>query len=103
MKARLPAQSHLSNRQKACLREAAAQELQKQEETRMRRIFKLMCVSLHEAYGFGHDRLCNVINTISQLSSEYDHDEVFWEHVDRVVIRELGIEFEKEEIDGVIT
>lgn len=96
MKARIPAAAQLSNRQRACLREAAANELQRQEQLRMRRFFKLMCVALHEVYGFGHDRLRNVISAISYLAAEHDHDEVFWEHIDKVVIRELGMEFEKE-------
>lgn len=96
MKARVPAVSRLSNKQKACIREAAAMELQKQEEHRMRRMFKLMCISLHETYGFGHDRLYNVISSMDRLATEHDRDEVFWDHVDRVVIDELKMEFEKE-------
>lgn len=96
MKARVPAVSRLSNKQRACIREAAAHELQRQEQLRMRRMFKLMCVSLHEAYGFGRGRLSNVMSTISNLAAEHDRDEVFWDHVDRVVIQELGIDFERE-------
>ena len=97
MKARIPAVKRLSNKQRNYIREAAATELEKLEQFRMRRMFKLMCVSLHESYGFGHDRLCNVINSISNIAAEHEHDEVFWEHVDRVVIQELGMAFSKED------
>lgn len=63
----------------------------------MRKFFKLMCVALHERYGFGSQRLGAVIDRISTLSDEHRQDEMFWRHVDRVVIEELGMPFDREQ------
>jgi len=94
MKARIP----MSSKQKHVIQERVSQELDKQEKQRVRRMYKLMCVALHELYGFGNGRLYAVIQQISTLSAEHERDEIFWEHVDKVVIKELGIAFEKEEV-----
>lgn len=37
-----------------------------------------------------------MMDRLSSLSAEHDTDEIFWQHIDRVVIRELGIPFEEE-------
>ena len=92
MKARLPAPA----KQKALIREEIRRELDRQEQQRIRRVYKLLCVVLHELYGFGAGRLSAVLERLSSLSAEHDTDEIFWEHIDRVVIRELGIPFEEE-------
>lgn len=92
MKARLP----MPIKQKAMIREEIRRELDRQEQQRIRRVYKLLCVVLHELYGFGAGRLAAVLDRLSSLSAEHDTDEIFWEHIDRVVIRELGIPFEEE-------
>ena len=93
MKARMP----IPNRQKKRLREYAAAEIEAQGKDRTRRFFKLMCVALHELYGFGSQRLGAVIDRISTLTDEHRQDEMFWRHVDRVVIEELGMPFDREQ------
>ena len=92
MKARMP----MPTKQKALIRQEIRRELDRQEQQRVRREYKLVCVVLHELYGFGSGRLSAVLNRLSSLSAEHDADEIFWEHIDRVVIRELGIPFEEE-------
>lgn len=92
MKARIA----IPARQKAAIQEEVRRELDKQEQGRIRRQYKLMCAALHELYGFGAGRLGAVLNRLSSLSAEHDRDEIFWEHIDRVVIHELGIPFEEE-------
>ena len=62
----------------------------------IRRLFKLMCISLNETYGFGKRRLECVLGQISDLVEEHDRDEVYWAHVDRVVIDGLGVKFKRE-------
>lgn len=94
MKARMP----MPTKQKALIRQEIRRELDRQEQQRVRREYKLLCVVLHELYGFGAGRLSAVLNRLSSLSAEHDADEIFWEHIDRVVIRELGIPFEEEKI-----
>ena len=91
MKARMP----MPTKQKALIRQEIRRELDRQEQQRVRREYKLLCVVLHELYGFGAGRLSAVLNRLSSLSAEHDADEIFWEHIDRVVIRELGIPFEE--------
>lgn len=92
MKARMP----MPTKQKALIRQEIRRELDRQEQQRVRREYKLLCVVLHELYGFGTGRLSAVLNRLSSLSAEHETDEIFWEHIDRVVIRELGIPFEEE-------
>lgn len=94
MKARMP----MSTKQKTLIRQEIQKELDRQEQQRIRREYKLLCVVLHELYGFGAGRLSAALNRLSSLSAEHDTDEIFWEHIDRVVIRELGIPFEKEDV-----
>ena len=96
MKARMPAEARLTNRQRAVLYEAADKAVRAREREHIRRIFKLLCVSLHESYGFGRGRLEHVLRTISSLSAEHERDEVYWAHIDRVVIDGLGMEFARE-------
>lgn len=94
MKARMP----MPTKQKTLIRQEIRRELDRQEQQRVRREYKLLCVVLHELYGFGAGGLSAVLNRLSSLSAEHDADEIFWEHIDRVVIRELGIPFEKENV-----
>ncbi|MGX8701531.1 hypothetical protein [Caproiciproducens sp.] len=70
--------------------------LDTQKEQTMRRFFKLMCVALHQKYNFGHDRLAELLCEISNLSAEAENDEIFWDHIDRV-IKELKLPFDKED------
>lgn len=52
--------------------------------------------SLNEMYGFGKRRLECVLGQISDLAAEHERDEVYWAHIDRVVIDGLGMEFARE-------
>lgn len=99
MKAHVPAAGRLSKKQMTAIREAAGDALRRQEQDHIRRIFKLLCVALHESYGFGRRRLQKVLETISRTAQEADADEVYWAHVDRVVIDELQIDFVREETE----
>lgn len=57
-------------------------------------MFKALCYCLNRDFGFGKKRLEFLINSIRDLLDESLTDECFWEHLDRVVIDELGIENE---------
>lgn len=94
MKARLP----LNRKHKDRIRQEVAVEYDRQGREMTRRIFKLFCLALNKQYGFGHDRLCKVMNLVSQMSAESTVDEAFWTHVDRAVVDQLnmGDYFEKE-------
>lgn len=73
MKARMP----MPTKQKALIRQEIRRELDRQEQQRVRREYKLVCVVLHELYGFGAGRLSAVLNRLSSLSAEHDADEIF--------------------------
>ena len=94
MKARIKPQ--FNKKQKAAIRDAVAEEMRKQGESSIRRMMKLMCVSLNEDFGFGAGRLSRVIECISELSEEYENDEVYWEHVDKR-LAQIGIPFDPED------
>ncbi len=96
MKARIPVQ--LNKKQKAAIREAVADEIRKQGEDSIRRVYKLICISLNDGFGFGAVRLLRLIDRISTLSAKHNNDEVFWEHVDKR-IEQMGIPFEPEDYE----
>lgn len=96
MRARLKPSAIVSKRQK----EAFKEYTQKQNEGNMRRTFKLMCLALHEEFGFGRDRCLRLMGSISKLANEHETDEVYWTHVDRVM-EQIGLDFIKEDYDVV--
>ena len=92
MTAHIKAADRLSNAQKKVINEYTAEELKRQGADVMRRFFKLMCVTLHEQYGFGEERCTKVCTSISDLAEKHAEDEVFWAHVDQVM-EQMGMEF----------
>ena len=95
MKARIP--GRVTRRQEGVIREKVRDEYQRQGQEMSRRIFKLFCVSLNKEFGFGKWRLSRLLNEVSVLSNEKQHDEVFWSHIDKVLIEQIGIEFPRED------
>jgi len=87
----IPAKRIVSHKEAKILNEY----LDGQKTDSMRKFFKLMCVALHQKYNFGHDRLAELIGEISSLSDEAEKDEIFWNHIDRVM-KELKLPFDKE-------
>ena len=82
----------------------AKKKLQEQQHGFTRRFYKLICYTLNREFGFGKGRLMKIINSINRTLTEHRDDVMFWIHLDRVVIDELGVEFEREKVtpDGVI-
>lgn len=95
MNARIRPSARLTNKQKAAIREGVAEVLEQQKQGNNRRIFKLLCASLHEEYGFGKDRCMRIIDRISRVAAEHESDEVYWAHVD-MLMEQIGLEFSKE-------
>lgn len=90
----------LSKDQKTAIREYAKEAFTKQAQDNVRRMFKLMCLSLHEEFGFGKERCTRLIQRINALAEEHEHDEVYWHHVDSVM-KDIGVDFAKENYDEV--
>lgn len=74
MKAHIP--TRISNKQMAAIRKEVAKELERQERSNIRRVFKLLCAALHEEYGFGKIRCSRILQRVSNLAAEHENDEV---------------------------
>ena len=94
MKARLPA---LSKNQLKKANAEIDKMIKDKHEQSIRRYMKIMCHVLNEHYGFGKHRLSKVISEIGKLSVEADTDEIYWEHIDRIVIDYMGLNFKREQ------
>ena len=92
MRARIRPADILSKDQKAAIKDYAKEQFEKQAQDNMRRTFKLMCLSLHDEFGFGNSRCLRLVRRINELAEEHENDEVFWQHVDSVM-QEIGVEF----------
>lgn len=93
MKARLP----MNKKEKDKIKQEVEKEYEKQGNAAMRRIFKLMCAVLNEEKGYGKIRCSQIIGRIGELSEKHRSDEVFWTHIDKVVIDQMGMEFDRED------
>ena len=72
------------------------------EENRncMRRIYKLIAVHMNDEYGFGKKRIERLFDACGKEALEQQkNDEIFWEHVDDFVIKQLCLDFEREDYD----
>ena len=61
-----------------------------------RRMFKVLAVSLNRTHGFGGKRILRVIDDMTELLEKHENDPVFWTHLDRRVIDELGVPLDRE-------
>lgn len=95
MNARIKLQHKISNKQKADIREYCANEMREQQKEHTRRSIKIFCVALHQTFGFGKDRLAKVLSEIDKLSKQRDDDEIFWNHIDRL-LEQIGFNFQPE-------
>lgn len=90
MKARIPKTITLTKKQ-----------WENQINEHLRRWIKLTCVVLNREFGLGHDRLAKFLGSISKMSGEKEQDEIYWKHVDDIVIKELKLSFDKENYKGL--
>ena len=95
MTAHIKPADKLTNKQKEAINEYTAEEIKRQGADVMRRLFKLVCASLTEPFGFGAERCSRLIKEVSDLAEKHPKDEVFWAHVDQVM-EQMGIEFSPE-------
>jgi hypothetical protein len=95
MKARIPLPKEMQKIVNQEAQKEGKKEFEKQSKDFTRRIFKLMCYVLYNKYHF-NDRCKDVIVEINKLTEKANKDEVFWEHIDRVVIDYLKIPFDRD-------
>lgn len=98
MRAIIPMQ--FTRKQKTAIRQGVADEFRRQGESNIRRVFKLLCASLNDEYGFGKIRCMRIINRINKTAKEHENDEVYWYHIDQKM-KQMGIEFEDEDYSKV--
>ena len=96
MNARIKPRYAVTKKQKKIVEEFIREQHREKGREAARRLFKLMCVSLNDDFGFGAERLGRLINKIQMLSEEHATDEVFWEHVDKR-LEQMGVPFEHED------
>ena len=78
----------------------AWKQMEEQKEHELtRRILKTFIYVMHEKHGYGTKRLGALVADFTAKLNESSSDEVFWEHIDRVVIDMLGIPFERDYTD----
>lgn len=94
MKAHLPA-VHIVQPNRHAVRAACAKELESEKNDLMRRFMKLMIQSMDES-GIDVEKIKEVVLKFTDLAGERDKDEVFYSHIDRNVIDELGFQFDRE-------
>ena len=61
-----------------------------------RRVLKTIIYTLNTEYGYGIKRISRLFNSFTKMLEESNKDEVYWEHIDRVVVNKLGLPFERD-------
>ena len=61
-----------------------------------RRVLKTIIYTLNTEYGYGIKRISRLFNSFTKLLENSNSDDVYWEHIDRVVVEKLGLPFERD-------
>lgn len=69
---------------------------QKKENDITRRVLKTIIYALNTEYGYGIKRISRLFNSFTKMLENSNNDEVYWEHIDRVVVEKLGLPFERD-------
>ena len=88
MKARIPGRRALLKPDKQAVRDYVDQH----QKDVTRRLLKLACVALHLEFGFGKERLGKFLMKMKGLMG----DELLWWHIDKLLIDQVGLEFDRE-------
>lgn len=96
MKARIPVSNKLSNKQRKIALEATKEYIAQTQKDTMRRYMKLTSVILNQDFEFGKSRINKFLDRIIELSDDKEQDEEFWYHIDKIVIDQVGVPFERE-------
>lgn len=98
MKARIPSKDRLTNKEK----QVCFEYLALVQKENVRKFMKLSCFVLNRQFKFGPKRIKRFLDALIGLSKVQENDEVFWDHLDKVVIDELGISFDREEDSDIL-
>lgn len=100
MKARV---DPLTCKQKKVIHDEMVREYKKvaaeERDEMARRIIKTMIFCLNQEFGFGVGRCARVFRAFTEHMDTSKDDEVYWEHIDRVVIDQMKLPFERDYTD----
>ena len=82
----------LPKEQRVAIRRACQNEIKNHN----RRMLKLACIALHEEYGVGRERLYKLVERIAEISNSRMDDPVYWQHIDKLLIEILNMEWDAE-------
>ena len=103
MKCRIPQRTQMPGlnmkRAREYLREEAIKAVDEQRDMATRRNLKLISYSVNRRYGFGKGRIEELLLFLNRVIEEESEKPDFWRHLDRVVIDEIGIDFDREEYE----
>lgn len=99
MKARIPLPKTYKDQANDYIKEASANYVKSQKLEFTRRTIKLMCVVLNEMFGFGKMRLTRLVMAVSDFTMQRADDPVYWKHIDDRLIKEIGLDFEREKYE----
>lgn len=99
MKARISPRNKLTKKEQDMMIDFAETEFDKQKFAFMRQILKIVCYVLNRKYGFGEKRLHAIVDEVKDTLRENRNNEIFWEQLDRVMIKELKMPFSRETTD----
>jgi hypothetical protein len=77
----------------------AKREIDRERADLTRRLFKTIILALHEEFGFGQKKCLRALGAMTEIIERSDNDEVFLEHIDKVVIDYLKMDFKRDYTD----
>lgn len=92
MKAHIPPRQLLSTPSKKVIQSY----IDVKEEEILRRCLKLAFYALNREFGFGASRLERVYEKTRDFQRDNKSDPIFWEHLDRVLRDEIGLDIPPE-------
>ena len=96
MRAHIPLTGKMKKDALAEIKIEVAKERDKVTQQIVRQTLKLVLVELYDEFSFGSVRLNRVMKGVQDLTTKANEDEIFWEHIDRQLIDQLGLEFERD-------
>lgn len=67
----------------------------------MGRCYKLLVTVLHIKYGFGKQRIMDILKELNSVNMQRKNDQIFWKHIDDVIVNELKIDLPRENYEDL--
>lgn len=67
----------------------------------MGRCYKLFVTVLHIKYGFGKQRIMDILKELNSVNMKRKNDQIFWKHIDDVIVDELKIDLPRENYEDL--